>query len=85
MIECVYRRVRAAPSVGAVIVATDDDRIRRAVEAFGGRAIMTSRTHASGTDRCAEVAAGLACEVIVNVQGRLLFLPIAPNLVAGGW
>jgi len=69
MIEHVYRRAAAARSVGAVVVATDDDRIRRAVEAFGGHARMTAAHHASGTDRVAEVAASLDCELVVNVQG----------------
>ena len=59
MIEHVYRRTAAARSVGVVIVATDDQRICDAVEAFGGRAQLTSPTHQSGTDRLAEVAAGL--------------------------
>ena len=69
MIEHVYRRTSAARSVGVVIVATDDQRICDAVESFGGRAQLTSRDHASGTDRLAEVAAGLTCDVVVNVQG----------------
>lgn len=69
MIEHVYRRVVSAPSVGTVVVATDDERVRAAVEAFGGRAVMTARHHASGTDRVAEVAAGVPCDLIVNVQG----------------
>jgi len=69
MIEHVYRRTAAARSVGVVIVATDDERICNAVEAFGGRAQLTSSKHLSGTDRLAEVAAGLTCDVVVNVQG----------------
>ena len=69
MIELVYRRAAAARSISSVIVATDDERIRRAVEAFGGIARMTSPAHVSGTDRLAEVAATLACDLVVNVQG----------------
>ena len=69
MIEHVYRRTSAARSVGVVIVATDDQRICDAVEAFGGRAQMTSRAHNSGTDRLAEIAASLTCDLVVNVQG----------------
>lgn len=69
MIEHVYRRTSAARSVGVVIVATDDERICDAVEKFGGRAQLTSPKHLSGTDRLAEVAAGLTCDVVVNVQG----------------
>jgi len=69
MIEHVYRRVAEARSLTGVIVATDDDRIRRAIEAFGGAVRMTSPSHASGTDRVAEVAATLTCDLVVNVQG----------------
>jgi 3-deoxy-manno-octulosonate cytidylyltransferase (CMP-KDO synthetase) len=69
MIEHVYRRASEARSVSSVIVATDDERIHRAVTAFGGIARMTSPRHPSGTDRLAEVAASLACSIVVNVQG----------------
>jgi 3-deoxy-manno-octulosonate cytidylyltransferase (CMP-KDO synthetase) len=69
MIELVYRRSAAARAISSVIVATDDERIFRAVERFGGTACMTSASHVSGTDRLAEVAAGLDCDIVVNVQG----------------
>jgi 3-deoxy-manno-octulosonate cytidylyltransferase (CMP-KDO synthetase) len=69
MIEHVYRRAAAARSITSVIVATDDERIHRAVLAFGGNSRMTSSAHLSGTDRIAEVAAELSCDLIVNVQG----------------
>ncbi len=69
MIEYVYQRASAAPSVKQVIVATDDERIVKAVEGFGGIAKMTRATHASGSDRLAEVAADLKCDIVVNVQG----------------
>jgi 3-deoxy-manno-octulosonate cytidylyltransferase (CMP-KDO synthetase) len=69
MIEHVYRRASAASSLDAVVVATDDERIAGAVEAFGGVAVMTASSHASGTDRLAEVAATVPCDLIVNVQG----------------
>jgi 3-deoxy-manno-octulosonate cytidylyltransferase (CMP-KDO synthetase) len=69
MIEHVYRRAADARSIAAVIVATDDDRIVRAVTAFGGDVRLTSPAHRSGTDRLAEIADTLQCEVIVNVQG----------------
>jgi 3-deoxy-manno-octulosonate cytidylyltransferase (CMP-KDO synthetase) len=69
MIEHVYRRAAAARSIASVIVATDDERIHRAVQAFGGTSRMTSRAHQSGTDRIAEIAPSLSAEVIVNVQG----------------
>lgn len=69
MIEHVYRRTSAAAWVSSVLVATDDERILEAVRSFGGVACMTSPEHASGTDRLAEVAREMSCEVIVNVQG----------------
>ena len=69
MIEHVYRRAAAAPSVGAVVVATDDERIVQAVEAFGGIAWMTDPAHRSGSDRLAEVAADLTSSIVINVQG----------------
>jgi 3-deoxy-manno-octulosonate cytidylyltransferase (CMP-KDO synthetase) len=69
MIEHVYRRASAARSITRVIVATDDRRIADAVQRFGGNAVMTSAAHQSGTDRLAEVAAGVTCDLVVNVQG----------------
>lgn len=69
MIQHVYQRVQEAALVSRVIVATDDERIRRAVSAFGGQAKLTSPGHLCGTDRVAEVAAGLDAQVVVNVQG----------------
>jgi 3-deoxy-manno-octulosonate cytidylyltransferase (CMP-KDO synthetase) len=69
MIEHVYRRAAEAEAVDAVVVATDDQRIVDAVEAFGGIARMTRSTHRTGTDRIAEVAAELTCDIVVNVQG----------------
>lgn len=69
MIEHVYRRAAASAAVRSVIVATDDERIRQAVAAFGGQARLTKTTHRSGMERLAELAADLACDVVVNVQG----------------
>jgi len=69
MIQWVYERTRLSRLITRVIVATDDDRILRAVNAFGGEAVMTSSAHETGTDRIAEVARGLDCDLIVNVQG----------------
>jgi 3-deoxy-manno-octulosonate cytidylyltransferase (CMP-KDO synthetase) len=69
MIERVYRRAASAKSVGLVMVATDDERVRSAVERFGGLVKMTDAAHASGTDRLAEVAQDLECDLVVNVQG----------------
>ena len=69
MVRHVYERTALAQLVSEVIVATDDERIATAVRAFGGRVVMTSRDHNTGTDRLAEVAAGLDSEIVVNVQG----------------
>ncbi len=69
MIEHVYGRAAAARNVDAVIVATDDERIADAVRKFGGDVRLTRATHATGTDRIAEVAASLDCDLIVNLQG----------------
>ncbi|MCD6415396.1 MAG: 3-deoxy-manno-octulosonate cytidylyltransferase [Planctomycetes bacterium] len=69
LIQHVYERAAAAPSVERVIVATDDQRIFDAVRQFGGEAQMTDPDHRSGADRIAEVAAALESRLIVNVQG----------------
>ena len=75
MIQRVYEQVKKSASLKDVIVATDDIRIFREVERFGGKAVMTSQRCKSGTDRVAEVAKGLKEEIIVNVQGDEPFLP----------
>lgn len=69
MVEHVYRRAASARNIDAVIVATDDERIADAVRRFGGDVRMTSPNHPTGTDRLAEVAASLDCDLVVNVQG----------------
>jgi 3-deoxy-manno-octulosonate cytidylyltransferase (CMP-KDO synthetase) len=69
MIVHVYRRALDTPDVDAVIVATDDHRIAAAVESAGGIACLTSAGHRTGTERVAEVAAALDCEIVINLQG----------------
>jgi 3-deoxy-manno-octulosonate cytidylyltransferase (CMP-KDO synthetase) len=69
MIQRVYERVTQATRLDEVLVATDDERIRDAVEGFGGKAVMTSPAHASGSDRIAEAVRDLAFDLVVNVQG----------------
>lgn len=69
MIQRVYEAVQQATLVDTVLVATDDARIVQAVEAFGGRAILTSPQCASGTDRLVEVARQEQAEIYLNVQG----------------
>ncbi len=68
LIQYTYERARAS-SVDDVIVATDDSRILERVKEFGGKAVLTSPAHPSGTDRVAEVAARIDADVIVNLQG----------------
>jgi len=74
MIQHVYETVRESESVTDVIVATDDQRICDAVQKFGGTARMTSRDHATGTDRIAEAANGIDASIIINVQGDEPFI-----------
>jgi 3-deoxy-manno-octulosonate cytidylyltransferase (CMP-KDO synthetase) len=74
MIQHVYERAQQARAIDRVLVATDDERIRAAVESFGGDVVMTERGHASGTDRIAEVARSLDVDLVVNVQGDLPLL-----------
>jgi 3-deoxy-manno-octulosonate cytidylyltransferase (CMP-KDO synthetase) len=69
MIEHVYRRAKSSRAVSEVIVATDDLRVATRVNDFGGKVRLTKATHETGTDRLAEVAASLDCDVVVNVQG----------------
>jgi 3-deoxy-manno-octulosonate cytidylyltransferase (CMP-KDO synthetase) len=84
LIQHVHERASEASCAAEVIVATDDPRILAAVESFGGAAVMTRKDHPSGTDRVAEVAAGLTAEVIINLQGdEPLFDPRAIDLLAG--
>ena len=71
MIQHVYGRAKLARTVSRVIVATDDLRIATAVIGFGGEVKLTRGNHPSGTDRLAEVAAQLDCDIVVNVQGDL--------------
>ena len=69
MIQHVVERVRQSKTVSRVVVATEDERIRSAVQGFGGEAIMTRSDHRCGTDRVAEVSAHIPAEIYVNVQG----------------
>ncbi|MEM9344422.1 MAG: NTP transferase domain-containing protein, partial [Pseudomonadota bacterium] len=62
--------------VDRVVVATDDDRIAEHVQAFGGEVVMTSSDCRNGTERCAEAAAALGADLIVNLQGDA---PLTPH------
>ncbi len=69
MVQRVYERVRQVTLFDEVLVATDDERIMKAVSSFGGRAVMTSPDCASGSDRLIEVARSHPADIYVNVQG----------------
>lgn len=69
LIQHVYENSKAAAYAHDVIVATDSETIFERVLSFGGKAVMTSSEHTSGTDRVAEVARDMECDIIVNVQG----------------
>ncbi len=76
IIRWVYENVSKV--LDDVWVATDDDRILKTVEAFGGHAVMTSSDHQSGTDRCAEAARkiseSVSFDVVINIQGDEPFI-----------
>jgi 3-deoxy-manno-octulosonate cytidylyltransferase (CMP-KDO synthetase) len=79
MLQWVYERAREA-GAQEVLIATDDERIGSAARAFGAEPVMTSPTHASGTDRIAEVARARgwrAQELVVNVQADEPLIPAA--------
>ena len=82
LIQHVVERARQATLVGRVVVATDDERIRDAVEAFGGEAVMTGE-HPNGTSRIAEAvdllenSGGSSFALVVNVQGDEPEVPAA--------
>ncbi len=70
MICRVYDRAKLAKRVEKTVVATDDERVKRAVEEDGGEAVMTRKDHNSGTDRLAEAVAGYPdMDLVINVQG----------------
>ena len=69
MIVHVFKRCSLAKSLDAVYVATDNNKIRKVVEQYGGEVIMTSAEHQTGTDRIAEAAQDIDADIVVNVQG----------------
>jgi 3-deoxy-manno-octulosonate cytidylyltransferase (CMP-KDO synthetase) len=74
MVQHVYESASKVRQVDRVLVATDDRRIEQAVNGFGGEVMLTSKHHASGTDRLAEVARKIRADWLVNVQGDLPFI-----------
>jgi 3-deoxy-manno-octulosonate cytidylyltransferase (CMP-KDO synthetase) len=69
MLQWVYEAARSCTLINQVIIATDHEKIKQAAESFGARVCMTAPTHATGTDRVAEVAQHLDAHIIVNLQG----------------
>ena len=72
MVQWVYERAKEAAILSDLVVATDDERIYRCVEGFGGRVLMTALTHPSGSDRAAEAAQALGLrdeDIVINIQG----------------
>jgi 3-deoxy-manno-octulosonate cytidylyltransferase (CMP-KDO synthetase) len=79
MIQHVYERAVACRAVSDVLVATDDDRIKQAVEQFGGRVVMVTGDYRTGTDRVAAVARMFAGDLFVDLQGDEI--PLNPALL----
>lgn len=69
LVQHVYEQALKVRGIDRVVIATDDSRIMSAVAGFGGQAVMTRKDHPSGTDRIAEVAAGLTADIVINLQG----------------
>jgi 3-deoxy-manno-octulosonate cytidylyltransferase (CMP-KDO synthetase) len=77
LVRWVYEAAAASPTLDRVVVATPDSEVVAVVRAFGGEVVLTSPHHPTGTDRVAEVAAGTAADVVVNVQGDQPFVTAA--------
>jgi 3-deoxy-manno-octulosonate cytidylyltransferase (CMP-KDO synthetase) len=69
VIQRVYEAAKKAKALDRLIVATDDERVMKTVEGFGGKAILTSVDHQTGTDRLTEVVNPVDVKVVVNIQG----------------
>jgi len=69
MVQHVYENACRATTLDRVVVATDDERVRRAVTAFGGEVVMTNPAHSCGTERVAETAQRYDAGIIINIQG----------------
>lgn len=69
VIQHVYERAKKAKMLDDLIIAADDDRIIKVVEGFGGKAVFTSKSHSTGTDRLTEVVNSIDVQIVVNIQG----------------
>lgn len=79
MIQHVYESAVACRAVSDVLVATDDERIKQAVERFGGRVVLVQGSYRTGTDRVAAVARMFAGEYFLDLQGDEI--PLSPELL----
>ena len=79
MIQHVYEQAAACRAVTEVLVATDDERIKQAVERFGGRVVMVTGDYRTGTDRVAGVARMFDRDYYMNLQGDEI--PLQPDLL----
>ncbi len=68
MIQHVYERARQAKLLDGILIACDDERILKAAQKFGARAVLTAVNHPSGTDRIAEAAKNISCGLVINIQ-----------------
>ncbi|MFH1045839.1 MAG: 3-deoxy-manno-octulosonate cytidylyltransferase [Candidatus Omnitrophota bacterium] len=68
LIQYVYEEALKSRLLDELIVATDDERVVRAVESFGGKVVITAKEHTSGTDRIAEVANPIDAAIVLNIQ-----------------
>lgn len=69
MIQHVWEKAKQARSLERVIIACDDERVAQLARAFGAEAVLTSKSHQSGTDRIIEVVNFLEVKVVINIQG----------------
>jgi 3-deoxy-manno-octulosonate cytidylyltransferase (CMP-KDO synthetase) len=81
MIEHVRRRAQLCKDLSSVLIATCDEEIRRVVEGYGGKVIMTSDSHERCTDRVAEAARKVEADIIINIQGDEPM--ITPEMISG--
>jgi len=69
MIQWVYEQASKSELLNQLFVAVDDERVKKVVEGFGGKAVMTRKEHQSGTDRIAEAVKNIETDIVVNIQG----------------
>ena len=79
VLEWAYRSAKKSKAFDRILIATDDYRILRAAANFGAEAVLTNPEHPSGTDRIAEVARKINCDIIVNLQGDHPF--VTPRMI----